>query len=700
MHGKLPDEDASTRARVPLLSIFLYTTLMALASGFGALPFLFFGRLKPYWAGIANAVAVGVMMAASFDLLHEGAPHSPALTILGMIIGALFIKASQDYLSKFEDASFEDLQGADARKAMLIIAVMAAHAFGEGSGVGVSFSGDRGWAQGLLVTIAIGLHNIPEGMAVAGVMMSKGSTPTRALYWTLVCALPQALVAVPSYLFVESFSTLLPVALGFAAGCMIWISFAELLPDALESADHGHVATAASLSAAWLQGLSMLVASLEKPGGALASPFVADPKELALKMMSLLPKLIAPCLAAAAASLILPMLTRSKGRDEWMKIQSSLSLSIGLASATIGWMGFESILYQILNGGSHIVGTLLSAFSGIGMAALLWASVTGPSKPSLENNGDAENPRQPSAELNGEGMGKEWLDQVKRQYQPDPSSPPQRPSGSGRVEGVPVSNRQLQPPHIDVNGKLVPCPPNVNHGLFLNRHHLSPSRKNDLSIMHREHIDEVMRRAGGSAMLACVVMTSGGLASGLKLAQAALGVDCAILNLTPALMTSLTLGISCGALGKVLKLSSQMMRRAAGNDVIEKDHSKPRFALSLSSFISDNSGLLLASFISLTAVFTSGSCLAGLPLTRLSNVKYEIEIAEQWIGPLDSAVGGACIFVAVVHLWPLTIVLSEGSGSNESLGSMKGGRLTAGRGLLLGLVISVCCSLVIKLTQK
>ncbi len=48
---------------------------------------------------------------------------------------------------QFEDASFEDLQGADARKAMLIIAVMAAHAFGEGSGVGVSFSGERGWAQ-------------------------------------------------------------------------------------------------------------------------------------------------------------------------------------------------------------------------------------------------------------------------------------------------------------------------------------------------------------------------------------------------------------------------------------------------------------------------------------------------------------------------------------------------------------------------
>ena len=43
---------------VPLLSIFIYTTLMALASGLGAVPFFIFGRLQEYWAGIANAVGL------------------------------------------------------------------------------------------------------------------------------------------------------------------------------------------------------------------------------------------------------------------------------------------------------------------------------------------------------------------------------------------------------------------------------------------------------------------------------------------------------------------------------------------------------------------------------------------------------------------------------------------------------------------
>lgn len=100
--------------------------------------------------------------------------------------------------------------------------------------MGVSFSGRRGWAQGTLVTLAIGLHNVPEGLAVATVMAARGATPQKAFLWTVLSSMPQALVAVPSYLFVEAFTALLPVALGFAAGCMLWIVFAELMPEALE----------------------------------------------------------------------------------------------------------------------------------------------------------------------------------------------------------------------------------------------------------------------------------------------------------------------------------------------------------------------------------------------------------------------------------------------------------------------------------
>ncbi len=54
---------------------------------------------------------------------------------------------SQRYLEQFEDVKFEALRGANARKVVLVVGIMAAHALGEGSGVGVSFCGQRGWSQ-------------------------------------------------------------------------------------------------------------------------------------------------------------------------------------------------------------------------------------------------------------------------------------------------------------------------------------------------------------------------------------------------------------------------------------------------------------------------------------------------------------------------------------------------------------------------
>lgn len=77
---------------VPVFTILAMTCFMSAMAGLGAVPFFFFGKLKEHWAGLANAVACGVMLAASFDLLHEGAPYSPTLTFIGMVVGALFIK--------------------------------------------------------------------------------------------------------------------------------------------------------------------------------------------------------------------------------------------------------------------------------------------------------------------------------------------------------------------------------------------------------------------------------------------------------------------------------------------------------------------------------------------------------------------------------------------------------------------------------
>lgn len=77
-----------TQKSLCVLQVAVMTTLMGSASGLGAVPFFFVGSLSAEWAALANALACGVMLAASFDLVHEGQPYGAGLTILGVILGA------------------------------------------------------------------------------------------------------------------------------------------------------------------------------------------------------------------------------------------------------------------------------------------------------------------------------------------------------------------------------------------------------------------------------------------------------------------------------------------------------------------------------------------------------------------------------------------------------------------------------------
>lgn len=86
-----------------------------------------------------------------------------------------------------------DIKGADAAKVILVIGIMTLHSFGEGSGVGVSFAGSKGFSQGLLVTLAIAVHNIPEGLAVSMVLGSRGVSPQKAMLWSVITSLPQVI---------------------------------------------------------------------------------------------------------------------------------------------------------------------------------------------------------------------------------------------------------------------------------------------------------------------------------------------------------------------------------------------------------------------------------------------------------------------------------------------------------------------------
>lgn len=232
-----------------VLVVFLYALLTALATGLGALPFALLRDVSPRMVAYAGAVAAGLMLGASFGLLSEGTEYGRGATLIGGLLGVGFILVTQRYLGGHDagELAFEAVRGEGARKMLLFVVVMTVHSFAEGVAVGVSFGG--GATLAAVITIAIAIHNVPEGVAITAVLRPRGVSVARCAGWSVFSSLPQPLMAVPAFLFVDAFRVALPYGLGFAAGAMVYMVLVELLPEAYRLGERAQVATLATGSA-------------------------------------------------------------------------------------------------------------------------------------------------------------------------------------------------------------------------------------------------------------------------------------------------------------------------------------------------------------------------------------------------------------------------------------------------------------------
>jgi zinc transporter ZupT len=244
---------------IDIWTVTLAALATALATGLGALPLLVARGVAGRWLGWSNAAAAGLMLAASHGLLTEATGIDAGLGLLGVLAGLAAILVADRALEHAGAVDVGELHGADAAKALLILGVMTAHSFAEGVGVGVSFSGSQ--ELGAFITTAIAFHNVPEGLAIALVLVPRGTPVRKAAGWAVFTSLPQPIMAAPAFLFVEWFRPFLPVGLGLAAGAMIWMVFSELIPDALESASGRSVGAAATLAFTAMMAFQLLVLS-------------------------------------------------------------------------------------------------------------------------------------------------------------------------------------------------------------------------------------------------------------------------------------------------------------------------------------------------------------------------------------------------------------------------------------------------------
>jgi zinc transporter, ZIP family len=218
---------------------FFASILAGLATGLGALPVLYFKNISNNLFSSMLGAAAGVMLAATaFSLLVPGIESGntlwPGLGIYvvsaGMLLGAFFLHYADHQLPHPHFDAVVDPHINSYRKIWLFVIAITIHNFPEGMSVGVSFgSGDM--KNGLVLAIAIAMQNIPEGLAVALPLVSLGYNRRRAILVATATGLVEPVGGLLGITMVTLFQSVLPIAMGFAAGAMLFVISEEIIPE-------------------------------------------------------------------------------------------------------------------------------------------------------------------------------------------------------------------------------------------------------------------------------------------------------------------------------------------------------------------------------------------------------------------------------------------------------------------------------------
>jgi ZIP family zinc transporter len=203
-----------------------------LATGVGALPVLFTKKVSDRLLDVMLGFSAGVMLAAtSFSLIIPAIDLSgPWVTVFGVVIGAFVLHLIDRFIPHFHPALGIEGPVSKLSRVWLFVIAITIHNFPEGLAVGVSFgSGDV--AAGLVVALAIGLQNMPEGLAVALPLLREGYSRRRSLWYGTLTGVVEPVGGLLGVALVSIFHPILPWALAFAAGAMLFVVSDEMIPE-------------------------------------------------------------------------------------------------------------------------------------------------------------------------------------------------------------------------------------------------------------------------------------------------------------------------------------------------------------------------------------------------------------------------------------------------------------------------------------
>ena len=230
----------------PITGAFYATIFTWLMTALGASLVFFVKKLNRMVLDGLLGFTGGVMVAASFwSLLSPGIEMSPGegfIKVLpasiGFALGALFIFLLDKILPHIH-INFKDSEGIKTpwHKTTLLVLAITLHNIPEGLAVGVLFGGvslglpEATVSGAVVLALGIGIQNFPEGIAVSMPMRRLGASRIKSFWYGQLSAIVEPLAAVLGAFAVTFFSPLLPYALSFAAGAMIFVVIEEVIPE-------------------------------------------------------------------------------------------------------------------------------------------------------------------------------------------------------------------------------------------------------------------------------------------------------------------------------------------------------------------------------------------------------------------------------------------------------------------------------------
>ena len=208
------------------------------ATVIGAVIGFLFKRISHKFSDIVLSFAAGVMLAAAvlgliLPSLEYGGKFSIVITIIGIFVGALCLNLVDKlvpHLHKMIGTELETHQNGNLSKVLLFVTAIAIHNLPEGIAAGVGFgAGDT--SQALIIAGGIALQNIPEGMVIIGPMLSAGVKPGKTFILAMITGLVEVVGTLIGYFAVSIASIILPFALAFAGGTMLYVISDEMIPE-------------------------------------------------------------------------------------------------------------------------------------------------------------------------------------------------------------------------------------------------------------------------------------------------------------------------------------------------------------------------------------------------------------------------------------------------------------------------------------